>query len=223
MQKELKCSPDEDLTRIHDDHTETGMGFMIVESPIGIEIVLSESCIIPCYQTEPDVYNIFDYLKGLPLPTKTRSMPTLANNSFQSRQSAIVALNKAVITPNWTGVPGPHPLIGRVTLPANTQVYRNLSSSKDFRYDGTKLRSGTYVTTSKDIVHANTGFAIVGRYSLPLAIPASYFSVYELVYDADIEVGTVEPLFGQSGGGVEIRFVDDTPVNKIKKGVIDDL
>jgi hypothetical protein len=150
-------------------------------------------------------------------------MPTLANNSFQSRQSAIVALNKAVITPNWTGVPGPHPLIGRVTLPANTQVYRNLSSSKDFRYDGTKLRSGTYVTTSKDIVHANTGFAIVGRYSLPLAIPASYFSVYELVYDADIEVGTVEPLFGQSGGGVEIRFVDDTPVNKIKKGVIDDL
>jgi hypothetical protein len=71
------------------------------------------------------------------------------------------------------------------------------------------LAKGTYLTTDRDRQYANTGFAVVGRYALPIPIPASNVFEYELPSGTTLAIGTVLPNYGQAGGGVEIRTIAD--------------
>jgi hypothetical protein len=76
------------------------------------------------------------------------------------------------------------------------------------------LKKDTYLTSQLDRHHADTGFGSVGRYALPLPIPISTVIEYTLPVGKDIEVGKVAPLFGQAGGGVEIKLMNDTVVHQ---------
>jgi len=66
-----------------------------------------------------------------------------------------------------------------------------------------------------DSRHADSGFGAVGRYALPIPLPASHVFQYELPQGTTIEVGTVGPNFGQSGGGVEIHLPNATSATRI--------
>jgi len=110
---------------------------------------------------------------------------------------------------------GAYNLIGQKKALKGTVFYRLLSTQKDRRYTNGQLGADTYVTTNLEQLYLNTGFAAVGRLALPLSLPASYVIQYELEDDVDIEVGTVAPLFGQSGGGVEIRITDTVSVKVV--------
>lgn len=206
---------------------EAGMGFWVIQ--VGriernqFAIVLSDEFILPCYQHDT-YFDLEDYLRGDPWPVNGVVEDMAVHNSLEHRNAVVATLNKANIPTSFTGITGAVPLIGKIKLAKRTKLIRNLKSSTDFRFDPKAhiLSAKTYLTTQKDILFANTGFAIVGRYSLPIALPASYFKVYELMEDADVEVGTVEPLFRQSGGGVEIRLVKDTLVRVHDLGQIDD-
>jgi Tuberculosis necrotizing toxin len=128
------------------------------------------------------------------------------------RTDALAKLSVASISPKYTGAAGAIPLIGSDTLKKDTVFYRFLSSSSDPRYatdalTGTnQLSAGTYLTTRRDQRYANTGFATVGRFALPIPRPASYVHRYELPAGTTIDVGTVAPMFGQAGGGVEVHL-----------------
>jgi len=61
----------------------------------------------------------------------------------------------------------------------------------------------------------------VGRYALPIPVPASFVFEYELPgtmvlqggasQPTVLQVGTVQPNFGQAGGGVEVKTI--APLN----------
>ena len=70
---------------------------------------------------------------------------------------------------------------------------------------------GTYVTTENDKAIVPSGLAAVGRYALPNPAPAIYEYTIGPVPGKAISCGTCAPLFGQAGGGVEIRF--DNPLD----------
>ena len=217
----------EKMLSLRSEHAETGLGFWILNLDPDVQnkiiIVLSDKFILPCFRHDT-YFDINDYLNGNEWPVNGAVEDLSLYNSFEHRNAAANAVNQLNIPSHFTGITGAVPLIGRVKLPKHTKLVRNLNSSTDFRFDPMAgiLSAKTYLTTEKDIPLANTGFAIVGRYSLPIALPASYFKVYELMEDAEVEVGTVEPLFRQSGGGVEIRLVNDTRVDVHNSGRIDD-
>lgn len=73
-----------------------------------------------------------------------------------------------------------------------------------------QIVAGTYVTTDSDIDFIASGLAAVGRYALPNPFPSIHaFSVMPQP-GTHIELGTVRPLYGQAGGGVEGIFRTST-------------
>jgi hypothetical protein len=104
-------------------------------------------------------------------------------------------------------------LIASYPLAKPTVFFRCLQTATDPRFKPTggssaktgTLTAGTYLTTALDLIYANSGFATVGRFALPIALPASFVNHYELPTGAVLKVGTVAPMFGQSGGGVEVQ------------------
>jgi hypothetical protein len=64
----------------------------------------------------------------------------------------------------------------------------------------------TFASPELDVTFVNSGLGAVARYALPQLLPACWR--YELTPPANITVhyGASVPLFGQSGGGVEVSF-----------------
>ena len=192
---------------------ETGMEFYVAESSKGLLVILENSDAMPINK-DPIYFCLEDLLQGVPVPDQKQQEPTLiVHNAFASRPLAVQALQTVLtISPAYVGTAGAIPLIAKVTLPVCTMFVRYISSPTDHRFNpGTKiLTAGTYLTSQLDRHHADTGFGSVGRYALPLPIPVTTVIEYTLPTGTDIEVGTVAPLFGQAGGGVEIKLVNDT-------------
>src|SRR5215831_12422856 len=69
-----------------------------------------------------------------------------------------------------------------------------------------EILSGTYGFPESELPFVPTGFAAVGRYALPDLPPAC--RRYEIIPPPGhtIECGASVPLYGQAGGGVEVRF-----------------
>ena len=84
------------------------------------------------------------------------------------------------------------------------------------------LSASTYVTTSNDAVHVNSGFSVVARYALPLPLAANHRIEYKIPKGTMIQVGTVAPNFGQAGGGVEVFLPETTPASQISLSDIPD-
>lgn len=133
-------------------------------------------------------------------------MMTFNMQSFVSNFSLI---------PGYIPAAGALPLLGTDTLTQTTNFYRYLRSPVDFRHDKAKqeLSADTYLTTDSDRAYTNTGFAAVGRYALPIPVPAIHVFMYQLPQGTTVRIGTVQPNFGQAGGGVEVQLVKDTRVS----------
>jgi hypothetical protein len=197
------------LRSLNENEPETGMNFQIVEATSGFVAIMEDGVALPFYD-DPLHYDILDLLAGRPvsIPTSLPAPTTLLTVSpvFRNRVEALTALRTLGISPLYTGGTGAFPLIATTSLAADTIFYRCLSSATDHRYIAGSLTAGTYLTTSLDHGYANSGFATVGRYALPLPLPASYVRQYELKVGTSIKVGTVAPMYGQAGGGVEVQL-----------------
>lgn len=77
------------------------------------------------------------------------------------------------------------------------------------------LRPGTYATVEEDAKNVKTGKDAVARYALPNPQPASYRFTIKPEKDTVIQKGTVEPAYGQPGGGVEVIFKDGTTAGTV--------
>lgn len=184
------------------------MGFYIVRARLrhnAIEqvcVIGGDFFIVP-QEDDPELVSISDLRPGTVFPRE----PGIQVSAAITASASLAAT--ASLPPGYIPSPGAIPLFVRVTLSARTLFYRFSGMAIDPCFDGRTLRRGTYLTTESDHGYANTGFAAVGRYALPLPVPASILFVYQLPAGTDLFVGTVLPNYGQSGGGVEARLRAD--------------
>jgi hypothetical protein len=68
------------------------------------------------------------------------------------------------------------------------------------------IKANTYASPERDAAYVNSGLGAVARYALPQLLPARWR--YELKPPAGMAIhyGASVPLYGQSGGGVEVAF-----------------
>lgn len=84
-------------------------------------------------------------------------------------------------------------------FPTSRRILRNAVK------DGGTIAVDTYAAPSSEVPFAMTGFAAVARFALPNLLPACFR--WELQPNpCDLECGASVPLYGQSGGGVEVKF-----------------
>jgi len=194
---------------------ETGMGLYVVQTDQGVIAVQSGGVALPCYDASP-FYNLSDLEAGIPAPARQpHDQPFHINpirvfaNRFEAQQ-AIAGHPPAPAPPLATVPPGAVLLFAKYALQQATVFLRFLCIPIDMRFVAGQLLQHTYLSTRLENRTANSGFAAVGRFALPLPAPARYVIEYELPALTLIEVGTVAPLFGQSGGGVEVRLMQAT-------------
>ena len=203
---------DKQLNELSNNYPETGMGFYICKLDDGNFIsVLNDGTVLPLYKFT-GFYGLEELLNGEKIPDNRQPQHLQIVSVFKDTPSALVALQAAPqISPRYTGNAGAIPLIVSQQLPVDTVFYRCCRSATDPKYDPQQreLKNGTYLTTQLDYPYANTGFASVGRYALPIPLPACYLFQYELSAGITIRAGTVAPAFGQAGGGVEICLQKD--------------
>lgn len=170
--------------------------------PSGILVVRSDGSGVPVVSQRADVYTLSDMLEGIPFPTEViqvRLMNVLANPA---------AVRTSVMLPlGFIPIVGAHSLLGSLNLKHDTQFFRFTSTPVDLRFNSSALKADTYLTTENDRHFVNSGFGAVGRYALPMPIPASFVHNYTLPAGTHLMVGTVGPQFGQAGGGVEVKTV----------------
>lgn len=200
----------------------TGMNFHIIQTPSGFLAAYQDGAALPLY-SDPVFYCVDDLLAGLSVPTLRATAPAFTiQQNFPNRFSAVVALLAAAVPPAYTGTTGAFPLIASHTLPVVTIFRRYLATARDPRFVGGQLTAGTYLTSQLDAAHADSGFGAVGRYALPIPLPVNHVVQYELPAGTTIDVGTVAPNFGQSGGGVEIHLPNDTPARPVGTLILPD-
>ncbi len=207
------------LEELSNNYQETGMGFYICKLSDGNFIsVLNDGTVLPLYKFK-GFYGLDELLKGEKIPDNRQPQDLQIVDVFKDTPTALVALQAArpKISPRYTGNAGAIPLIVSKKLPVDTVFYRCCRSTTDPNYNQQQgeLKNGTYLTTQLDYSYANTGFAGVGRYALPIPLPACYFFQYELPAGITIRAGTVAPAFGQAGGGVEICLGKDEKVKSM--------
>ncbi|MDA2933252.1 hypothetical protein MYX82_02800 [Acidobacteria bacterium AH-259-D05] len=222
MPKTLLTVSDDEIRQLHTQNPETGMGFQILESDQGHIALFEDGTAIPFYDDEQH-YCLTDVLEGQPVPSVRDSMGGVSSQrSLPNRQVAIAALTGAGISPAYTGTAGAVPLVATYIISVDTAFYRYLRTSSDPRFVSGNLTAGTYLTTNLDQTYSNSGFAAVGRYALPIPLPASHVLQYELPSGTTIQVGTVLPMFGQSGGGVEIHLPTAQSAQRTGTSVVPD-
>ena len=150
------------------------------------------------------------------------SRPILETVTTATPQQAWVAFMGAIgpVTPIGPLPPFPPPpppsIYGHLPFKAktlaDTVIYRWEAYPTSRRIDlkAKTIAKDTYAAPASEVPFAPSGFAAVARFALPNLMPACYR--YELQPDAntDIECGASVPLYGQSGGGVEVKFVNLT-------------
>ena len=213
----MMCLHDVDMQALSQAaHAETGMNLQVAVVADGPIAVLSDGSALPCYLSRR-YYDLPDLLAGSPAPQRgppNFSLPAtywVVARRLQA-QAAIFASGTGATVPAVGPPTGAHPLLTRRTLTSAERFLRYISSPSDRRFTGSNLLPGTYLTTDLESKTANSGFAAVGRFALPLPVPACTVIEYELSPGTVIDVGTVAPLFGQSGGGVEICVVSSPGV-----------
>lgn len=69
-----------------------------------------------------------------------------------------------------------------------------------------QIDADTFACPASEKPFVPTGFAAVGRYALPDLFPACWRWELKPVAGAHLDIGASVPLYGQAGGGVEVRF-----------------
>ncbi|MCL0061009.1 hypothetical protein M1N88_03965 [Dehalococcoidia bacterium] len=202
------------------DIPEAGMGIFAgkiqLEGAERIVIISSDGIVLPNKSAE--YYSLEDLLNGNPIPSERSTVAIQSiSDVIESRRGIATAL-PATTTSSITAVPL---VVKGYTLGGRKLFHRFVRGSRDPKFSGGKLVARTYLTTDLDYPYANSGLAAVGRYSLPVAMPPSQRIEYWLPAGTVIDVGTVLPQFGQSGGGVEVQLSQDTsPVDPPKSNPV---
>lgn len=110
-------------------------------------------------------------------------------------------------------LPKPPPVIyGHLPFAKRTQAneiyYRCEPWPKSVRIQQNikRILAHTFACPGSEVPFLTSGFATVGRYALPNLMPHCYRWELQPVAGAMLDCGASVPLYGQAGGGVEVRF-----------------
>jgi hypothetical protein len=114
--------------------------------------------------------------------------------------------------------PRPASIYGHLPFAANTLpttvIYRWESFPTSRRIDRSvnppTIAQDTYAAPASEVPFAVTGFASVARFALPTLLPACFRYELQPVAGTRIECGASVPLYGQAGGGVEVKLAAKT-------------
>jgi hypothetical protein len=159
----------------------------------------------------PDVRtrDFMPWFNDLPALSDVRTAtPLQAWSSFMGAVGPVTPISRLPSPP-----PAPPSIYGHLpfkakTLPG-TVFYRWEAYPTSRRIDlaAKTIAKDTYAAPASEVPFAPTGFAAVARFALPSLMPACYRYELQPVSNTDIECGASVPLYGQSGGGVEVKFV----------------
>jgi hypothetical protein len=154
------------------------------------------------------------WLSGLvEAPPLTTATPAQAWQSFWGAMSPVTPIGSLPPPP-----PRPSSIYGHLPFKATTLpqsvIYRweayPTSRRIDIKANPPTIAQDTYAAPASEAPFALTGFAAVARFALPNLMPASFRYELQPVAKTTIECGAAVPLYGQSGGGVEVKFTSLT-------------
>ena len=158
--------------------------------------------------------NFMQWFNELPvLETVETAAPAQAWQSFWGAMNAVSPVGPLPPSP-----PRPPSIYGHLpfkatTLP-DTVIYRWEAYPTSKRINRTtippSIAKDTYAAPASEIPFVPTGFGAVARFALPNLMPACYRYELQPMAGTPIECGAVVPLYGQSGGGVEVKFTNFT-------------
>jgi hypothetical protein len=174
---------------------------------------LKESWLSPDIAADQREVAFGKWLSSLPeAPLLKTATPAQAWQQFWSAMSPVTPVGTLPPPPPKPSIYG-HLPFKATTLP-QTVIYRWEAYPKSMRIDikatPPTIAQDTYAAPASEAPFALTGFAAVARFALPNLMPACFR--YELQPDSGtpIECGAAVPLYGQSGGGVEVKFTIKT-------------
>ena len=196
---------EEDSLRTVFRTTESGMDFAIVTGDCN-SICLESAMVVRgngyaiLIERYENIYTLVDMNEGKTLPDEYMSISL-------SNIAAVSALTSITLPKGYLPARGAHQLLGTMKLRYDTRFFRFTSNSTDYKFSANNISNDTYLTTENDRHFVNSGFGAVGRYALPMPLPASYQHDYTIPAGTQLLVGTVAPQFGQAGGGVEVKTI----------------
>ena len=101
-----------------------------------------------------------------------------------------------------------------ISITAWGEIFKRFSAYANDRRITPKMGilAGTFATTKEDAdTHVKTGADAVSRYALENKKPASNVFTITPPSGTQLKRGTVQPAFGEVGGGVEVIFVNSSP------------
>ncbi|HEX2842130.1 hypothetical protein [Hyphomicrobium sp.] len=114
----------------------------------------------------------------------------------------------------WTqdyGVPISHLPYRTVTAPDDVFYrFEAWPVSKRVLQSSQRVIADTYAAPAREAPFVASGFGAVGRYALPKLGPHCYRWELQPISGTEIDIGACIPQNGQAGGGVEVRFRNDT-------------
>jgi hypothetical protein len=195
----------EDSVHFLSNVPEAGMDFYLVTGNLdrfagSITVAVRSNGLALPIEPIDEIYSLQNMIEGLTMPTD--ELPTAMTGI-----ATAAGVVRVTLPSGYMVAVGAHQLLSSITLSDPARFFRYTSSPTDGRFSAGQLDSDTYLTTIKDQQFVNSGFGAVGRYALPLPMPASYEHDYTLPTGTQLLVGTVAPQFGQSGGGVEAKTI----------------
>jgi hypothetical protein len=204
------------------DMPETGMGFQIVEASLmgrlaPLLVFNAEDAVdISSIGLEPgddpaavlrNGLKIVDLLKSGVTQTVIAAPAPRIVRLLQARIGTPPAAAGATPGPS-VATALPSSLVKHVKLAKKRVFYRFSAYHPDRRVDPKTgdFLAGTYAAPESEEPFVPTGFVAVGRFALPVNLPASHRYEIEAPAGMHVDFGTVAPAYGQAGGGVEAFF-----------------
>jgi hypothetical protein len=146
-------------------------------------------------------------------PALTAATPAQAWPSFWGAFSPVTPIIPLPPPPSRpTSIYGHLPFV-TTTFP-DTVIYRWEAFPTSRRIDRSAnpptIAKDTYASPASEAPFAPTGFAAVARFALPNLMPACFRWELQPLAGTRLECGSSVPLYGQSGGGVEVKFTNLT-------------
>jgi hypothetical protein len=174
---------------------------------------LSQPWLRPVFEGEDRIDAFESWLKNLtPAPELQPVPPAEAWKLYAASMTPVPhsPLPPAPVRPAF--IYGHLPFVA--TTLSDTLIYRWEAFPKSLRIIRTvnppTIAADTYAAPSSEVPFALTGFAAVARFALPNLMPACFRYELQPLTGTVLECGASVPLYGQSGGGVEVMFRGNT-------------
>lgn len=159
---------------------------------------------------EVQVNDFNDWLISLPSAPNLRAETSIYTKNFV----AFILLGPVGRLP----LPPPRPpyVYGHLQFHGTTEVddifyrYEPFPTSRRIHQSTKTIDAATFAAPASEAPFTPTGFSAVARFALPSLFPARWRWELQPVAKTGIKCGASVPLYGQSGGGVEVMFVSKT-------------